>query len=449
MLRPGRRHAPSAWTRHARVACLALAAATGIACSGERVPVVFPSGPSGALALAYPFDESLFPPEIAAPTFVWEDETDGVASWEVLLRFDAAGEPQRFPTTETTWRPVRGGLERDQAAQRRARRRVRGRGPRRSRRGGLVEHGPHPHLHRPGRRLHLLSRGAAALHRRGAGPLAHPLALRVRSTPRRAAADRSRGPSGLRQLPLLLGQRRDVLGLDVDYGNDKGGYAILPVSKEMVLDDEKIITWSDYRRDDGEAHLRAPVAGLARRPLCDQHGQGPRGLRRDAGDRVLAALLPDQGHPRRLRHGRNGHLHAAARRRRSGVRPEQPHLEPGRAVDRLRPREGSTARRRSPKAPRASCSTRTTSPSSSRTTSPSSSISTACPSTRAAAAGRADRRRLAQRARATSSRSSRPTGSGSSSARPRTTCCSCRTASSSSCRPRAARRGVCARTRRS
>ena len=44
-----------------------------------------------------------------------------------------------------------------------------------------------------------------------------------------------------------------VLGMDVDYGNDKGGYAILPVSKDMVLNDEKIITWSDYKKDDGEA----------------------------------------------------------------------------------------------------------------------------------------------------------------------------------------------------
>jgi Flp pilus assembly protein TadD len=42
-----------------------------------------------------------------------------------------------------------------------------------------------------------------------------------------------------------------VLGLDVDYGNDKGAYAILPVSKEMVLDDKKIITWSDYKKGDG------------------------------------------------------------------------------------------------------------------------------------------------------------------------------------------------------
>ena len=31
-----------------------------------------------------------------------------------------------------------------------------------------------------------------------------------------------------------------VLGLDVDYGNDKGGYAVLPVEEQMVMNDEKI-----------------------------------------------------------------------------------------------------------------------------------------------------------------------------------------------------------------
>ena len=44
-----------------------------------------------------------------------------------------------------------------------------------------------------------------------------------------------------------------MLGLDIDYGNDKGGYAILPVSQQMVMNDETIITWSDYRKGDGEA----------------------------------------------------------------------------------------------------------------------------------------------------------------------------------------------------
>ncbi|HVN41949.1 MAG TPA: tetratricopeptide repeat protein, partial [Steroidobacteraceae bacterium] len=43
-----------------------------------------------------------------------------------------------------------------------------------------------------------------------------------------------------------------TLGLDVDYGNDKGAYAVMSVQKHMVMDDEKIITWNDYKREDGE-----------------------------------------------------------------------------------------------------------------------------------------------------------------------------------------------------
>jgi len=46
-----------------------------------------------------------------------------------------------------------------------------------------------------------------------------------------------------------------VLGMDVDYANDKASYAILNVSQEMILEPSKIITWSDYRREDGEITL--------------------------------------------------------------------------------------------------------------------------------------------------------------------------------------------------
>ena len=44
-----------------------------------------------------------------------------------------------------------------------------------------------------------------------------------------------------------------ILGMDVDYANDKGSYAIVPVGQQMVLEPSKIITWSDYKRKDGEA----------------------------------------------------------------------------------------------------------------------------------------------------------------------------------------------------
>ncbi len=43
-----------------------------------------------------------------------------------------------------------------------------------------------------------------------------------------------------------------TLGMDVDYANDKGSYAIVPVDRETVLDTSKIITWNDYRKQDNE-----------------------------------------------------------------------------------------------------------------------------------------------------------------------------------------------------
>ena len=57
-------------------------------------------------------------------------------------------------------------------------------------------------------------------------------------------------PIVLQNLPVCgnchsFADNGSVLGLDVDYGNDKGGYGILPVSSHMVMDDEKIITWAD------------------------------------------------------------------------------------------------------------------------------------------------------------------------------------------------------------
>lgn len=41
-------------------------------------------------------------------------------------------------------------------------------------------------------------------------------------------------------------------GMDVDYGNDKGSFATAEVKPEIVLDKSKIFTWSDYKKEDGE-----------------------------------------------------------------------------------------------------------------------------------------------------------------------------------------------------
>jgi len=70
-------------------------------------------------------------------------------------------------------------------------------------------------------------------------------------------AEREQPPIVLEKLPVCANCHSfsadgKVLGMDVDYGNDKGSYAIVDVAREMLLDKEHVITWRDYRREDGQ-----------------------------------------------------------------------------------------------------------------------------------------------------------------------------------------------------
>ncbi len=73
--------------------------------SSTASPIAFPSQPAGRLDIAYPLDGTLFPPEIVAPAFVWQDETGGVTRWEILLRFADGDDSLRFTASESGWRP--------------------------------------------------------------------------------------------------------------------------------------------------------------------------------------------------------------------------------------------------------------------------------------------------------------------------------------------------------
>ena len=80
--------------------------------------------------------------------------------------------------------------------------------------------------------------------------------------------------------------------MDVDYANSKGSYVITQVAKEMSLATSDIITWNDYRKEDGESTFGLLSSNLPGRPVRCEHGQGPIRLRPDSGDRVLAAVFP-------------------------------------------------------------------------------------------------------------------------------------------------------------
>jgi len=245
---------PRAWTVAARAA---LSLASGLvlsACgadSGAQAPLAFPGEPFGRLEITYPLDETLFPPEIVAPTFRWSDASEGVEEWQVLVRFEPTDAPLRFAATEPRWRPS----EEDWAE-------IKRRGQAREAQIAVVGVGPKAaavSAASVGIRTSSDPVGDSIFYREVPLPFLEAVQDPSRIRWRFGSIDsETRPPVVLENLPVCgnchsFSGDGGVLGLDVDYGNDKGGYAILPVAPEMVMNDEKIITWSDYERDDGEA----------------------------------------------------------------------------------------------------------------------------------------------------------------------------------------------------
>lgn len=205
----------------------------------------------GALDISYPLDETLFPPDIVAPTVFWEDQTEGVTDWRVLVRLDGADELLSFVTNEPQWQPAAADwamIKELSVAQE----------------AGLAVIGVDGDGY-PASAASIRIRtstdpvGDSIFYREVPLPFIEAVQDPARIRWRFGSVDmQERPPVVLEDLPVCgnchsFSSDGGVLGLDVDYGNDKGGYAILPVTKDIVLNDEKIITWSDYRKDDGEA----------------------------------------------------------------------------------------------------------------------------------------------------------------------------------------------------
>ena len=224
---------------------------SGCAKRSEPVPLAFPTAPSGSIEIRYPLDETLFPPEIVAPTFVWNDTTDGVGTWMVLLRFDGDDEVLRFPTAEPRWRPSEADWNK-----------IKQRSSKQNATVAVVGIGANAEAISASTiriRTSTDSVGDSIFYREVPLPFITAVQDPSRIRWRFGSVDsQERPPVVLEDLPVCgnchsFSNDGSVLGLDVDYGNDKGAYAILPVSKQMVLNDEKIITWNDYKKGDGEA----------------------------------------------------------------------------------------------------------------------------------------------------------------------------------------------------
>ncbi|HUT94238.1 MAG TPA: tetratricopeptide repeat protein [Thermoguttaceae bacterium] len=222
--------------------------------SGKETPEVEGGDPKPArLEILCPPDEALFPPDVVAPTFRWKDGAPDSDAWRIAFQFSDGGRALEFRSRQREWTvpdeawEVIRGRSREQEA------RVTISGVRRA--------APQE----------VLSRASVRISTSG-DEVQSPLFFREVNLPFATAVKdpaahirwrfgpiscKGPPPIVLEKLPVCgnchsFSAEGAVVGMDVDYANDKASYAICPVEREMILDRGKIIAWSDYRREDKE-----------------------------------------------------------------------------------------------------------------------------------------------------------------------------------------------------
>ena len=205
------------------------------------------------LTILCPLDGSVFPPDIASPQFEWQYSTDGVDCWTIEFEFDDGHPPMQFRSNLPEWTPTDDAWE--QIKERSSERDVTVRVCALTRRSSENVRSCDEISIRTSRD----EVGAPIFYREVNLPFVEAVKdpgahIRWRFG---SISSKERPPIVLENL-LVCGNCHSfsndgkVLGMDVDYGNDKGSYAICDVGEEMSLSEDQIISWSDYRREDGK-----------------------------------------------------------------------------------------------------------------------------------------------------------------------------------------------------
>ena len=209
----------------------------------------------GEIKIIKPYDQTVFPPDIIAPVFQWKDVQAACDMWLVSLEFPDGA--LRYVTRETKWKPESAEWAniREQSQEKKAKVTVLGVNSSASER--------------------ILSAGGLTFST-SKDPVGAPIFYRSVNLP---FADAVRDPSGIQwrfgsisseEPPPVVMTGLPVCGnchsfpadgsklaMEVDSANDKGSYTIAPIEEHISLTKDKIMTWSDYKRDEGD-----PTFGL-------------------------------------------------------------------------------------------------------------------------------------------------------------------------------------------
>ncbi len=218
--------------------------------SDTPVEAFTPVSPESGIKINYPLDEAMFPPEIIAPTFLWEDTTPTVDRW--VLSFRGSSSVQSFLCKEPSWRPDRETWQ--------EMKKISVENPLSVTVTGFNKKQAQKPLSGSAVRISTSTDevGAPIFFREVILPFLDAVIDPSKIRWRFGSIDsEEQPPIVLEGLPVCgnchsFSQDGSLLAMDVDYANSKASYVITRTQEEMKLNTSDIITWNDFRKEDRE-----------------------------------------------------------------------------------------------------------------------------------------------------------------------------------------------------
>ncbi|MFC1744654.1 tetratricopeptide repeat protein [Candidatus Riflebacteria bacterium] len=205
------------------------------------------------LEILYPGDGSVFPPEFIPPTIRWEDNRSILNAWKIKFSFQDSKGDLSFKSSTTNWSPSPANWEKIKSRSLEKKTSITIEG---------YKKGDEARIYTKGIISISISKdevGAPIFYREVNIPFIEAVqdpAKYIRW--RFGTIDSLKGPPVvLEKIPTCanchsFSMDGKTLAMEIDSANDKGSYVISPIAEEMVFDKQKVITWSDYKREEGD-----------------------------------------------------------------------------------------------------------------------------------------------------------------------------------------------------
>ncbi len=218
------------------------------------------NGAPGNLTILYPRNGTLFPPEIASPTFQWKDSKKDVDTWLVIVGNEGNKELFSVIRKDPKWKPnpAKWAVMKRNSSGKDLRVTILGF---KGKNSGDILSGSGISI-----RTSKDEVGGLIFYR--SLPLPFAFARANLETVQWCLGDiSSEGPAKivLKNLPVCgnchsFTHDGQTLAMDVDAMDDKGAYVISSVKKDTIFDHDHIITWSDYQKNEPTMGLLSQIS---------------------------------------------------------------------------------------------------------------------------------------------------------------------------------------------